>query len=131
MRVRSAQIQRCVILAGMGLVDSMIDHPDLVKDWKITCRDTDGCSSMFLKHIARWWLNIIGTPRNYRFLCVQHDFDYRFGPKYGIYKNDADKELRDGIKDAGHPWIAKAVYSALVIAGWKAWNDWRIKEKSE
>ena len=109
----------------------------LLDDWKATCATTDECSSGWLKHLARWLLNKVGRSRNYGCGCVQHDFDYHFGPKHGISKWQADSDLRDYILAAGHcagnAWayrvIAAAVFAGLTAFGWYAWWKYRRKEK--
>ena len=98
---------------------------NFINDWKIVCLETDECSTGILKPVTRWWLNKIGRSRNYGCGCIQHDFDYRFGPKYGITKWTADKYLGSYIKAAGHPIIAAAVVSGLTVGGWPAWNKHR------
>lgn len=100
----------------------------LIADWKITCAETDECSTGILKPLARWLLNKIGRSRNYGCGCVQHDFDYRFGHKYGISKWYADKYLASYITASGHPFIASAVWSGLTFGGWFAWWKYRKSE---
>jgi len=97
-----------------------------IDDWKTVCRETDGCSTGLLKPLTRRWLNIIGKPRNYGYLCCQHDWDYRFGPKYlNLTKKQADRYLADGIRAAKHPLVARAVYAGLWLGGWKFWRSHR------
>jgi len=96
-----------------------------IDDWKETCATTDECSSGWLKQFSRWLLNKVGRSRNYGCGCVQHDFDYRFGPKYGMTKYRADKALAEYITAAGHPAIAAAVFTGLTVGGWYAWWGYR------
>lgn len=100
---------------------------DIIRCWKIVCAETDECSSGPLKKLAHLWLNAVGRSRNYGCLCVQHDFDYRFGPRFGITRAEADTGLRNGIAAAGHPDIAAVVWFALRMGGWYAWYKWRRK----
>lgn len=99
-----------------------------VSDWKTVCRTTDGCS-------FPWGFNWI-APDKICELCLQHDFDYQFGGKYGISRIEADESLRDSIVEAGYPRLAKVMYRAVRIFGshhytlWRSFNYGNISEPS-
>ena len=102
-----------------------VDKMEIVEAWKTVCGTTDGCSTGVLKPLTRWWLNCIGKPRNYNYLCVQHDMDYRYPHYFDLTRKQADIYLSNGISAAGHPLIAKAVYAGLWLGGWRAWRNHR------
>lgn len=83
---------------------------EFLKDWKRICEESDGCSSWMAKYVAKFIYWIIRNDRNYKCICLQHDFDYRVGWKYRISKEQADKEMRRGIKASNHPKAAKIMY---------------------
>jgi hypothetical protein len=106
-------------------------HPDFINDWKAVCTRNEGqdpCSSGPLKHVAKWILKLFKQARDYCILCLAHDFDYQFGPKYGISKWKADWYLGWGTAWAcKKPFIGFAIWAGLTIGGWKAWNEYRRK----
>ena len=92
----------------------MTNGSEFLEDWHDVYNNNDGCSSWFVKHIAKRIIN-----RNYGCsVCMQHDFDYRHGWKYGISRKEADKELRDGVIASGHPKIATVMYRSVRVVGW-------------
>ena len=89
-------------------------------DWKICCTFSDECSSGILKKVMKF---LLGKHRNYGCICLQHDFDYNFGWKYGVSRKEADKELRLGVIASGN-WInAWAMWSAVRLMGWRYYKD--------
>lgn len=102
-----------------------IDPADL-RDLDTT---TDGCSTPGLfKWAAKILLWCAGKNRNYACFCRDHDFDFRFGPKYRITFEDANLSLYDGVLASGHPDIAKIMFKAVSgYFGKKAWNAHRIR----
>src|SRR5210317_430106 len=96
---------------------------EFIDDWKTSQRLSDECTSGPLKHIAR-----LLWKRPYSICCCQHDFDYRFGHKYGISREDADKELFKCVKAASgtqgkeYHLIAWVVYIAVLNFG-KVWYE--------
>jgi hypothetical protein len=94
--------------------------PFFLQDWKENCRTSDECSSGPLKYLAKFFL---GKHRNYACICLQHDFDYQYGWRYGISKRQADSDLRDGIIAAGEPGIARLVYLGVLTFGWLHYDD--------
>ena len=78
-------------------------------DWGVTCRSTDGCT---FPPGFNWMSN-----DKIKCLCLQHDFDYQFGSKYGMTRIEADESLRDSIREAGYPKLAAVMYRAVRVFG--------------
>lgn len=119
-------------MTGNDIYHKHIDTVEFIEDWKKTCTETDGCSSGFLKKIASLFLRLFKTTRKYRCLCIQHDFDYRYGSKYGMNQLIADIDLVSGINDLGgfaFSVIAWLVSKALGIAGKFNFINWEYKRK--
>lgn len=101
----------------------MIHTKSLLEDWKATVLNNDNpCSSGVFKYLSKWvlWVlhSLLGTKkRNYKCICAQHDFDYRYGWKYGISKDTADQYFRGGIIASKHPKIAECMYYAVHYLG--------------
>lgn len=114
---------------------NMQEHHDFIADWKAVCARNEGqdpCSSGPLKYLSKWLLKLFKAIRDYCILCLGHDFDYEHGPKYGISKWQADWSLGWGAAWAcKKPFIGFGMLAGLTIFGWKAWNDYRRKEKCE
>ena len=89
---------------------------DLARDWKSISSISDECSSGVFKYLTKF---ILRSRRNYGCICLQHDFDYNYGYKYGINRWKADKDLFDGIVASGHYMIATMVWSAVRLFGWQ------------
>ncbi|GAH02221.1 unnamed protein product [marine sediment metagenome] len=95
----------------------LLEGEEFLRDWKEVTEDSDGCSSWLAKYIARWFFWLIRNARNYKCICLQHDFDYTYGWKYGVSKEQADNDLKDGIKASNHPVAAKIMYWFVVKFG--------------
>ena len=93
-----------------------------IEDWKQVCEESDGCTTGYLKKVSEWILRRLGNPRNYKCLCLQHDFDYRFGWKYGVSRKFADAYLREGVTASGHPVIARIMYRGVRLGAWWAYQ---------
>lgn len=98
------------------------DKQKFLNDWRRVCAETDGCSSGLLKPLAEKIDKLIGRPRNYKCLCLQHDFDYRCGSSYGMTRAQADKELRSGVVASGHPVSAWVMWVGVRIGGGSSWR---------
>ena len=86
----------------------------LDSDWKLMHEQGNvGCSSGFLKYIVMWFVH-----RNWTCFCADHDFDYRYGWKYGVSRDKADEYLYLGVEASGHEKIARAIYKAVRLIGW-------------
>jgi hypothetical protein len=90
-----------VNITGSDIYREFENSEQFIEDWKKTCRETDGCSSGFLKKVAHLALGWTGTFRKYRCLCIQHDFDYRYGANYGMVQKIADNDLTRGVDELG------------------------------
>lgn len=88
-----------------------------VADWKESCTKSDGCSFP----LGFQWLN------NDRIcpLCLQHDFWYRYGYKYGVSRLDADLDLRNNIIAAGEGIKAQVMYRAVRLFGSNYWTYYK------
>jgi hypothetical protein len=85
------------------------DTDSFIEDWKKSCSSSDGCTmppgTNFL------------ISEKIRLLCYAHDFDYQYGSKYGMTREEADKYLREGIIAAGNPILATIMFSAVRVFG--------------
>lgn len=99
------------------------ESKEFIKDWKELCENTDECSSGPLKVLTKFFL---GKKRNYGCICYVHDFDYRYGWKYGISRREADKELRQGVIASGNSINAWAMWSAVRLMGWRYYRNGSI-----
>ena len=108
-----------------------IESTQAVAEWKKTI--SDGCSSP--GHLG--WFAEIFLDKNWWDCCIQHDFDYREGNKYGITKIQADYELWEcviasgygvteeqsdsvlwkRIKATSHRFIANVMYDSVMLFG--------------
>jgi hypothetical protein len=95
---------------GMMMIGNKLEGEKFLQDWKQACEESDGCSSWIAKYVAKFIFWSIRNLRNYKCICLQHDFDYRFGWKYGISKRQADQELKEGIKVSNHPFAARIMW---------------------
>jgi len=84
-----------------------------IDDWREVANNNDGCTSFIFKYIAK-----VLIKRNYCTICIQHDFDYRYGWKYGIPRKEADSDMRDGVIASGHPKIAALMHTVVRTIGW-------------
>lgn len=91
-----------------------------LQDWRTTVATSDECSSGPLKLLTKL---LLGKRRNWGCICLQHDFDYRFGWKYGISRKQADTELKNGVIASGHPKIAWAMWIAVRLLGWRFYKN--------
>ena len=64
--------------------------PEFIEDLQKCEFHTDCCSSGILKIIARFF-----TRRVYSLCCYDHDFDCRYGWKYGMTLKRANEDLGD------------------------------------
>jgi hypothetical protein len=94
---------------------SKLERVQAIKDWKCSEGRTDECSSPAPIH----WLASTFLDKDWQDCCEQHDFDYNFGWKYGITKQQADYALWACVSDSGHPVVANLIYDAVHIFGWK------------
>ena len=97
---------------------SSLERIQAVKDWKCSEGHTDECSSPAPIH----WLANTFLKKNWSDCCEQHDFDYNFGYKYGITKNQADYALWSCVVDSGHPIVANMIYNTVHIFGNKYYH---------
>lgn len=86
------------------------NDPKFNRDWEKACRYSDCCSSWILKYIARVVLWFAGSKRTYKVCCKDHDFDYRYGWKYGMTFKLANKLLGICAEGGGHPIIGKILF---------------------
>lgn len=103
------------MLTGIQIYALYLNHPQFIEDWKITCVETDGCSTSILKYFAWFVLKFFGSSRKYKCLCHQHDFDYRYGSKYGMTQEIADNDLSKSSMTLGNTWITDKLFT---IFGW-------------
>lgn len=94
------------------------DNYDFMFFWYLTCEESDGCSSGPAKYVSKalfWFGNLLNIckPRNYKCVCLQHDFDYRWGSMFGMVKIVADSAMKLGIHDSTHPGAGTIMYSAV------------------
>ena len=96
------------------------EDSDFIMAWKRTCLETDGCSTGQLKKVESWFVK-----RVYTCSCIQHDFDYREGWRWGMTRLQSDKDLRDGIRAAGIRYylIAQIVYIGVRIGSGPFWQE--------
>ncbi len=100
-----------------------IESLNAINDWKKTTIETDKCSSTNRLH----WFAETFLDKNWCDCCVQHDFDYREGGKYGITKEQADYELWECVDASGHPFVAKVVYDAVFLFGGSSYIEYGVK----
>jgi hypothetical protein len=98
---------------------SLLERSQAIKDWKCSEGRTDECSSPAPVH----WLANTFLEKNWPDCCEQHDFDYNFGWKYGIRKNQADYALWACVVDSGHPFVANLIYDAVHVFGSKYYHE--------
>lgn len=103
-----------------------IQSSGAVEDWQKTLNETDECSSTNRLN----WLAETFLEKNWYDCCIQHDFDYREGSKYGITKAQADYELWECIEASGHPYVANIVYDAVVLFGGSSFVEVDEREKA-
>lgn len=114
------------------------NHPDLIKDWRSVCEHSDGCTSYFFKYLSAVLMWMLGASRNWCPCCKQHDFDFEFGPKYGITFEEANKTLRNCIDDTAagkplfHRWLRKRIADSMWVIvkgpiGRCIWDNYRRK----
>lgn len=110
----------CLLLTGCApsgqntiKATAQLDTQQAIADWKRVASETDGCSSTNGLH----WLADIFLAKNWNDCCVQHDFDYREGYKYGITKEQADYGLWECVFASGHPFVANMMYDAVYLFG--------------
>jgi len=96
-----------------------LESSQAVQDFKKTLTETDECSSTNGLH----WFAETCLDKNWYDCCIQHDFDYREGSKYGITKEMADYELYQCITDSGHPVVARIVYRAVWALGGSSYQE--------
>jgi len=96
-----------------GCQATNIDDQQTLQDWKVIAFQTDGCSSTQGLH----WIAATFLAKNWNDCCVQHDFDYREGSKYGVSRSQADDELFQCVRDSGHPVVAGAMWAAVRAFG--------------
>jgi hypothetical protein len=96
----------------------LLESQQAVAAWVQTTRETDECSSTEGLH----WFAETFLRKNWQDCCIQHDFDYRKGSRYGITRNQADYELWACIGDTGHPVVANIVYTAVHQFGRSSWR---------
>jgi hypothetical protein len=97
---------------------SLLERSQAVKDWKCSEATTDECSSPAPIH----WLANKYLHKDWQDCCFQHDFDYGYGWKYGITKQQADYELWSCVVASGHPVVANLIYDAVHVFGWKYYH---------
>jgi len=98
-----------------GSQAAMMMRDEAVADWKESQSITDECSSPPLTHfLAETFLD-----KNWQDCCWQHDFDYKYGHKYGIEKKQADYSLWQCVVDSGHPFVANLIYDGVDLGGKK------------
>ncbi|MCP3681587.1 MAG: hypothetical protein GY861_02760 [bacterium] len=108
--------------------DRHFETEPFLNDWFKNCYHTDCCSSGFTKVIS--WV-ILRGKRNYKQACLEHDFGYRYGWKYGIKRKQVDKEFFAHIKASGHPLIGWAMYLAVRPGGYFTWRaSWSREKRS-
>ena len=103
----------------MDPYEQYYNTPEFIADWIENCDETDGCSTGPLKKLARLFVK-----RVYKFCCCDHDFDYRYGHKYGMTMSRSDADLRDCIKAAGFKYyfIAQIVYIGVRVGSGPFWK---------
>ena len=99
-----------------------LERAQAVKDWKCSEGVTDERSSPAPIH----WLANTYLHKDWPDCCEQHDFDYHYGYKYGITKQQADYSLWACVVDSGHPFVADLIYDAVHIFGWKYYQKGEV-----
>lgn len=97
----------------------LLEQDQAITEWKKTVKESDECSSTYgMRWFAEHYLG-----KNWADCCIQHDFDYREGAKYGITKVQADYELWQCVDASGHPVVARFVYSGVRTFGFLFYKE--------
>jgi hypothetical protein len=90
-----------------------MEKAEAISDWRKTLNETDECSSTW----GCGWYADIFLDKNWADCCIDHDFDYREGSKYGVTKEQADYALWECVEASGHPVVANIIYDAVYLFG--------------
>ena len=90
--------------------DKHWDTPEFIVAWKESLSVTDGCTSGPLQSIASWFVD-----RTYMCCCVDHDFDWKVGWKFGMTQYQADQDLKECVKAAGYKYTAIAIGMYIAV----------------
>lgn len=110
---------------------SVLNSPKAIEDWSKVLQETDECST---PDLVKWLAKLIVDRKRYCLICVQHDFDYRYGHKYGISRSQADRDLYDGVVACGYDreGLKKQAYEFTARCMWSAvrvFGRWSYKQK--
>ena len=105
----------------------MLVSPLIVMDSEGNLHEVPAGVTTDFASVPRLFWRMIPPWGRYSIAAVVHDYLYQTG---GVSRKEADRIFLSIMKQLNVPfWKRQAMYYAVRIGGWKAWNEHRAKEK--